>query len=472
MQDLLKKKILEYRNLIKRYHKKKDEEKFLQSIEDYYSFINKFRNLSIRVYDDIKVSKLFDNFFKFKSKNLKKTSEKKVFYLGVVIVNSNDTGGASVLKRFIDKKLIINNKKIITKVLELQEDVKKFRNSGGYVYAVKNFKKNYLLKSINKKKQIEKSNIVNNWFIKNKIDFCFSTHHPFVISSVKKSDVLVHGVLTQDHHAFSPFPNVGDLSFFLCHEQIFKYETKPKKYLITGLPNYDKSFLEKAKPYKRQRFKLPKKSIISATTNLEKCLIGNNLFFLKIIGSLLRKNKNYIHIFIGTPRCKNILEDFLNKNKDLKKRMIYVGPLKNIFRMFKMIDFYINSFPISGGSSIEAGFVKKPSVDFIWDKDLSIHPIQIYSNPQTTAYNLEDFFNICQKLIESKKFREFNGLVAFNTLKGFDDKKKVFYKICKSYLNVYFDKTKLKNEKNYDTLMGSIIKREIKQKLANLNNNS
>ena len=81
MHNLLKKKIFEYRNLIKLYHKKKDEEKFLQSIEDYYSFINKFRNLSIRVYDDMKVSKLFDNFFKLKSKNLKKVSEKKVFYL-------------------------------------------------------------------------------------------------------------------------------------------------------------------------------------------------------------------------------------------------------------------------------------------------------------------------------------------------------------------------------------------------------
>ena len=141
MHILLKKKIFEYRDLIKLYHKKKNEEKFLQSIEDYYSFINKFRNLSIRVYDDIKVSKLFDNFFKLKSKNYNKISEKKVFNLGVVIVNSNDTGGASILKRFIDKKIVINNKKIIPKVLELQEDVKKFKSSGGYSYAVKNFKK-------------------------------------------------------------------------------------------------------------------------------------------------------------------------------------------------------------------------------------------------------------------------------------------------------------------------------------------
>ncbi len=472
MHILLKKKILEYRDLIKLYHKKKNEEKFLQSIEDYYSFINKFRNLSIRVYDDIKVSKLFDNFFKLKSKNYNKISEKKVFNLGVVIVNSNDTGGASILKRFIDKKIVINNKKIIPKVLELQEDVKKFKSSGGYSYAVKNFKKNYSLKSINKKKQIEKSNIVTNWFKKSKIDFCFTTHHPFVISSVKKSNLLAHGVLTQDHHAFSPFPNVGDISFFLCHEQIFKYESKPKKYLITGLPNYDKKYLKKTKPFQRQQFKLTKKSVISATTNLEKCLIGNNLFFLNLIGSLLRKNKNYTHIFIGTPRCKNILDDFLNYNKDLKKRMIYVGPLKNIFRMLKMIDFYINSFPISGGSSIEAGFVKKPSVDFIWDKDLTIHPIQIYSNPQTTAYNFEDFLNICQKLIDSKTFRISNGLVAFNTLKGFDNKKKIFYKICKSYLDIYFEKKGLKNKKNYSTLMGSIIRQEIKHKLANLNNNS
>ena len=75
----------------------------------------------------------------------------------------------------------------------------------------------------------------------------------------------------------------------------------------------------------------------------------------------------------------------------MSKRLIYIGPVKNIFNILKMIDFYINSFPISGGTSIECGFIKKPSVDFIWDRDLSIHPIQIYSNPSTTVYNDQDF---------------------------------------------------------------------------------
>lgn len=471
MNNFIKKEISKHQKKIELYFKKKNEEKFLQSINDYWIFLNNFRNLSIRFYDDPKIARLFCRFFKLEKKLLKKTHEKKSFNLGVILVNINDTGTASVLKRFIEKKMIISGKKIITKVLILHENINKFKDTDQHSYAIKNFQSNYSLFSINKKKQIEKSTIVTKWLKKNEIDFCFSPNHPFVNSSIRKNNILVHGVQSQDHHTFSPLPNIGDISFFLSNDQIFKYKSKPKKYLITGLPKLDKEFLIKSKSLKKQNFKLPKNSVISATTNLEKCLIGNNPFFLNLIGSLCRKNKNYKHLFIGTQRCKDYLDDYLKKNKDLKKKIIFIGPIKNIFSVLKMIDFFINSFPISGGSSIEAGFVKKPSIDFIWDKDLTIHPLQIYSNPKTTVYNDEEFLRVCQKLITSKTFRKSNGLIAYNTLKGFDNKKEIFYKICKKFLESYDEKINPKNTLHYSNLIKPILKKEIKKRYANLNKN-
>ena len=82
------------------------------------------------------------------------------------------------------------------------------------------------------------------------------------------------------------------------------------------------------------------------------------------IGALIRKYPNYHHIFIGTPRCLDNLESFLIKNPDLKNNIHYLGPVKNIYRSFeKTLDFWVNSFPTSGGSNIEMAKMGKPSID-------------------------------------------------------------------------------------------------------------
>ena len=166
MNNFIKKEILKHQRKIELNYKKKNEEKFLQSINDYWIFLNNFRNLSIRFYDDPKIARLFCRFFKLEKKLLKKTHEKKSYNLGVILVNINDTGTASVLKRFIEKKTIVFGKKIITKVLILHENINKFKDTDQHSYAIKNFKSNYSLFSINKKKQIEKSIIVTKWLKK------------------------------------------------------------------------------------------------------------------------------------------------------------------------------------------------------------------------------------------------------------------------------------------------------------------
>ena len=117
---------------------------------------------------------------------------------------------------------------------------------------------------------------------KNKIDFCFGPNNPFVSAAVRKNNILVHGVQSQDHHTFSILPNIGDISFFLSNDQIFKYKSKPKKFLVTGLPQLDKEYLKDSKSQLKKNFKLPKKSVISATTDYSSKIVcsieRDNLF--------------------------------------------------------------------------------------------------------------------------------------------------------------------------------------------------
>ena len=464
MNILIKKKIELFRRTITQNYNKKNEEKFLQSIEDYWKFLNNFRNLSLRFYDDSLLENLTKKFYKKKIYNNNLIS-KKNFVLGAILVNKNDTGGASELKRFLDTGTYLSGKKVKTKVLVLHTDMNKYKNTNEYMYSKKKYKSNLYIKNIKNKKQTEKLNIVIRWIKKNKVDFCFVPNYPFVIASLEKCQIPVYGVLSQDHHAFTPFPNIGDISFYLCNDQIYKYKTKSKNFLITGLPKFEKKIYSNIKPFKKSKFNIPKNFVVSATTNLEKCLIGGNKIFLNLISKVLRRNKNYVHIFLGTSRCKEILDNFIKSNKDLSKRLIYIGPVKNIFNILKMIDFYINSFPISGGTSIECGFIKKPSVDFIWDRDLSIHPIQIYSNPSTTVYNDQDFELICNKLISSKTYRLKQGSIAYTSLKHFDDNKQIYRKIVNMFLKVYLKKIGYSKNTNHTNLLSNVIKKETKKRI-------
>ena len=170
MNILIKKKIELFRRTITQNYNKKNEEKFLQSIEDYWKFLNNFRNLSLRFYDDSLLENLTKKFYKKKIYNNNLIS-KKNFVLGAILVNKNDTGGASELKRFLDTGTYLSGKKVKTKVLVLHTDMNKYKNTNEYMYSKKKYKSNLYIKNIKNKKQTEKLNIVIRWIKKIKLIF-------------------------------------------------------------------------------------------------------------------------------------------------------------------------------------------------------------------------------------------------------------------------------------------------------------
>lgn len=436
----MKNKVLKidiYQKKIKKFFNEKNEELFLNSIDEYWAYLNQFRNLGIKKYDDTKLETLVKSFYKSKKPKLLNYKEKRNYNVGVILVNRNDTGGLSEFKRFYSNKISFKKKFFLCKTLVLHEDIKFYKKTLHFQSGQKSLKKNFFVKSIKDLNNIEKKKIVKEWLKKNKIDFCISCHNPFSIAAMETSKLISYGTISQDHHCFLPFPNIGNTSFFLCNDQIFKYQTKPKNFLVLGLAKFPKKIISRSIPFKKSSFGLKSKDIISATTNLEKCLIAKNTVFLDLIAQLCRKNENYKHLFIGTERCKGFLDSYLKKNKDLINKIIYIGIVPDIFKILKIIDFYINSFPISGGTSVEAAMIGKPSVDFIWHRDLSIHPVQFPINANTSVYNEQDFIDICSKLIQSKKFRALQGKISRNVVKNFPDNEQTFREICKNFLNTH-----------------------------------
>lgn len=450
-----------YQKNIKKYFNSNNEELFLNSIDEYWKYLNQFRNLGIQRYDDSRLETLVKFFYKSKKPKLFNYIERKNYNVGVILVNRNDTGGLSEFNRFFSNKISFIKKSFLCKTLVLHEDVEMYKKTLHFQSGKKLLKKNFFVKSIKELKNIEKKTIVKEWLKKNKIDFCISPHHPFSIAAMETSKLLSYGTISQDHHCFLPFPNIGNTSFYLCNDQIFKYRTKPKNFLVLGLTNFPKKMISRSIPFKRSSFGLKSKDIISATTNLEKCLIGKNTIFLDLIAKVCRKNVNYKHMFIGTERCKGFLDSYLKKNKDLINKIIYVGVVPDIFKILKIIDFYINSFPVSGGTSVEAAMVGKPSVDFIWHRDLSIHPVQFPINVNTNVYNEKDFLDICSKLIQSKKFRSLQGKISNNVVKNFPDNKQTFREICKNFLNTHSG-----NQANISTKMKKALSSEISKRIS------
>jgi len=127
--------------------------------------------------------------------------------------------------------------------------------------------------------------------------------------------------------------------------------------------------------------------------------------FFDSIRDLIVDNKNYHHIFAGTSRCLDNLIVYINKYPFLKNKIHFVGEIKNIYCLLKNIDFFINSFPTSGGSDIEAAYVGKPSIEFIHNRNLTLHPTEFLSSIECIVTNKFEFKKIATKLISNQDYR-------------------------------------------------------------------
>lgn len=426
-----------------RISNKKIEDKIALS-SDFHQFINRYRNCNLNYYHDDFIS----NFFKNKKELTKPNFFSKDLRISIVLENPNDTGSASVIKRYILSDCTYEGFKIKNYILILVNNKKNFLDSGNYFF-LKNKLKVSNIKILETKdlSNSEKSKKITQYLKLNKIHCLFSNASPIIMNSIKKKPVLLSSFLTQDCHVWNIGYNHGDINFYVISDQFVKYkdyDDKPDyKKILLELPVPDDNELKSAK---RVNFNFAKnkrhKLIISASTNMWKCFFGDNTDFLQIIGKFVRKNKNYHHVFVGTARSLETAEMYIKSNPDLKKNIHFFGISKNIYSILKSVDFFINSFPVSGGSSIEAALVGTPTIDLLYDKDHTLHSMFLYKNNELTATNKFEFEEIMNKLI--KKQYDTNKL-----------------KVFRNFLKLNYNKERIVKDKIYKTFINLLTKKKI-----------
>ena len=181
-----------------------------------------------------------------------------------------------------------------------------------------------------------------------------------------------------------------------------------------------------------------------------KTCFGDGEVLLEGIAKLIRLHPDYHHIFAGTARCLDNIEFFLNKNKDIKNNIHYLGPVRNIFRLLKTVDFWINSFPTSGGSDIESAIVGKPTIELLANRNLNLHGAEFLRSRECDTISLEEFVSLGTRFITDQEYRYDLGLYLKQKIKReFDKETIISEKIYKTFVNAY--NKKLKKIEDFNT---------------------
>ena len=218
------------------------------------------------------------------------------------------------------------------------------------------------------------------------------------------------------------------------------------------LPLHSTDQLDKAEKIDLREYNIPSGSIVSASSNMWKSFFGDNEDLMIGIKKLIKENPSYHHIFIGTSRCIDNLENYLIKNPEIRDNIHFIGPVKNIYRILKSIDFWVNSFPTSGGTNLEMAKLGKPSIDIAINRNLDLHPAEFLCVKETTVISLEEFVELGKLLITNKDYRNDLG------------------KYLKTIVEREFDKERLVSERIYKELVMLYQKRLNKDlKMPSLN---
>ena len=389
-------------------------EECMNSVFKLWMFMNRYRNCDLQYYFDEDIHNALKNLNKknFFPKTVKKKT--KNFRLGYILTNIVDTGSASVPHRFImnKKNAYLNNMQQFVLVTNLRNRNDQI-DTEGYRY----LKKEIIPEKIDHFPAgltwVEKYKKIEDWIVQNKIDFVLASPCPAAMVSLASNPAIVQGVLSQDCYCFTIGPGAFDLTFYVTNDQVYKYKFKnvnhDKNIKITYLPLHSKEFVKEAKEIDRKKIGIPNDAVVSASTNMWKSSFGDTDVFLDFIKDLITENKNYHHIFAGTSRCLDNLTVYINKYPYLEKRIHFIGEVKNIYSLLKNIDFFINSFPTSGGSDIEAAYVGKPTIEFIHNRNLTLHPTEFLSSRECIVTNKLEFKKLANKFINDDLYRKSLG---------------------------------------------------------------
>ena len=382
----------------------------MATVYDLWMFMNRYRNCDLQYYFDedihnalkiLNPKKLFPKIKKKKTKN---------FRLAYILTNIVDTGSASVPHRFMmnKKNADLNDIKQFVLVTNLRNRNDQTETEG-YRYLKTEIVPEVIDHFQSGLTWVEKYKKIENWIVKNKIDFVIASPCPAAMSALASNPAVVQGVLSQDCYCFTLGPGAFDITFYVTNDQVYKYNFKNENHLenvkITYLPLHSEKFVKEAQKINRKELDIPDNAIISASTNMWKSSFGDTEIFFDMIKDLILENKNYHHIFAGTSRCLDNLTVYINKYPYLEKNIHFIGEVKNIYSLLKTIDFFINSFPTSGGSDIEAAHVGKPTIEFIHSRNLTLHPTEFLSSRECIVTNKLEFKKLANKLINNVTYR-------------------------------------------------------------------
>jgi hypothetical protein len=390
-------------------------EECLRETYDLWMFMNRFRNCDLNLYYSDQVHSAITLLAKtsIKPEGIRPSggSCNKTIKMGYILNNLVDTGGASFPHRFMLAKSEITNTSYF---FEHHVLVSNLRNRDDYK-ETESFK--YLTTHINPEtfthlsytdSWVDKAEQIKSWVLEHKIDFLIVSPCPAALFVMAQSLVPKQAVLSQDCYTFTLGPNFTDVTFLVTIDQLFKYGRPPSgsRYKYLSLPLHDQEYANAAESVDLSEKGVDGFKTISGSSNMWKSFFGGSHILIHLIADGLRRNCDHHHLFVGTPRCLSDLVNFKRANPDIAPRLHFIGEQKNIYGILKSCSFWINSFPTSGGSDIEAALVGVPSIEFVANRDLTLHGVEFLNSRECIVTDYGQFAKLFDLLCKDRAYRE------------------------------------------------------------------
>jgi|GEM_PF-3444676 hypothetical protein len=389
----------------------KQAEECLEAVYDLWMFMNRFRNCDLRIYFDQDIHEAIFSLADPKNLRRHEYRRKPIYKVAFITFGFNDLGGASLPHRFMLPNFGadgagIKNYFLITNFF--RQDIVPTESQEYLEKVIRPEELCFVPKELS---HVERADFIRDWLIENKIDFVVANADPSVLLALASRPCPIQTLLNQDCYTFALGHGAScfDMTFLVMLEQVFSYSRllpdAANRLKVVMLPLPPTSYAEDAVPLTKAELGFPEHAVVSASSNMWKTFFGDTETLLYGIATLARRYPRYRHVFVGTPRCRDSLDFFVNRNPDVKDNIRYVGPVKNIYRLLKTIDFWVNSFPTSGGSDIEAALVGKPTIELTANRNLNLHPSEFLCSPECTVTSLDEFIQLGGRFIEDSDYR-------------------------------------------------------------------
>lgn len=432
----------QHRQIIKAKAEKGDVNGCLEGVGKLWMFMNRLRNCDLQRYFDEDVQRWVASMNPVRHEPLANLRQKKIFRLAFIVIGLGDLGGASVPHRFMLKDfewdgIQVKNYFLITNFFNRPLD-----ESESYSYLKTHIGPEVIHCLPSGLTHEQRGKAIQQWLAEHEIDFVLADTCPSTLYALASRVVPIQATMSQDCYTFALGPGSADITFLVTLDQVFKYrflKASPEHFVkVVMLPLHSRAYVAEAEEIPRAELGLPEGAVVSGSSNMWKSFFGDGDILMEGIAALIRSHNNYHHVFIGTPRCRDNLDHFLARNPDLRANVHFVGPVKNIYRILKSLDFWVNSFPTTGGSDIEIAQIGKPSIELAVNRNLDLHPAEFLCSNECTAVSLDEFIELGNRLIEDPEYRNSLGEhLKARVLREFDKERLISERLYKTFVREY-----------------------------------